>query len=624
MAIGKLKKGTKVTVEGDENPGTVYFVDEDYGDRVRLVPVKNPWGSGVDEPKKYVKVMSNAKFKVGDKVKFKNLFKPERGEETGVVTGYDTDGSVLIRDDDGIKVKASEKLVRLANSVRNARLKVGDRVKVTWNPDGQKKGIVGKTGELLRISSEGTALVDIDGHEYFTDRAYLTLANSVCNAKYVKGVKVVSPKGNVRGEIVGVRAIYQHGFKDEVFDVLLESGPREGEVMRSQRESEWEVVNSVRSTNAVVAKAMAMNASDPYLGEKLKLMIAHEAVSVSGGGKPSAGDVVFEYRGKKYYIGKDNAHMVKQFADAGLVKMVNSKQKNESEIKQIEKAIGRKLTDEEFWIVGDRIFDAGLYGGDREIKAIISELKAGKQLKSRSKNHVHNSVVAKALNAVACNAAYSNTLNFILRSVKPYMDRRIKGDQSWEYPKNVITVLRKVCDRAVMSAGRYDGKRPPHRIYSIECEKDGFKFMGNLIVTGLLHRDDPDDVSAFDEYDMTISLMYVGKAINAVRNAWADAPDAATAKRDIEQTVRKAAEIAKKRSGAKATYKMTPNDNFWCGYIELTFNTEEEAKKYNPYYLFDELGDNKSILPKWSWAISSFNYQKNGKVVKIFVGRLAT
>jgi hypothetical protein len=116
----------------------------------------------------------------------------------------------------------------------------------------------------------------------------------------------------------------------------------------------------------------------------------------------------------------------------------------------------------------------------------------------------------------------------------------------------------------------------------------------------------------------------VAKALNAVRNAWADAPDAATAKRDIEQTVRKAAEIAKKQSGAKATYKLTPNDSHWCGYIDLAFNTEEEAKKYNPYYLFNELGDNKSILPKWAWAISSFSYQKNGKVVKIFVGRLAT
>lgn len=122
----------------------------------------------------------------------------------------------------------------------------------------------------------------------------------------------------------------------------------------------------------------------------------------------------------------------------------------------------------------------------------------------------------KCGNAVVKNADYSNTLKFILDSVKPYMDKRLKGDSSWRYPMLVITVLRKVCDKAVMSAGRYDGKRPPHRIYDIECEKNGYKFQGNLIVTGLLHRDDIDDVSAFDEYDMTLSLMYAGKVANAV------------------------------------------------------------------------------------------------------------
>lgn len=119
------------------------------------------------------------------------------------------------------------------------------------------------------------------------------------------------------------------------------------------------------------------------------------------------------------------------------------------------------------------------------------------------------------------NAAYSSALKYILDSVKPYMDKRIKGDSSWRYPMLVITVLRKVCDKAIMSAGRYDGKRPPHRIYDIECVKDGFKFQGNLIITGLLHRDDPDDVSAFDEYDMTLSLMNVGKATNAVNAKFA-------------------------------------------------------------------------------------------------------
>lgn len=84
------------------------------------------------------------------------------------------------------------------------------------------------------------------------------ILNSVRNAKFVKGAKVVS-QGGTRGEIVRVRTIYQHGFEDEVFDVLLESGPRKGKVAHSQREGEWNIANSVRSTNAVVAKALAMN-----------------------------------------------------------------------------------------------------------------------------------------------------------------------------------------------------------------------------------------------------------------------------------------------------------------------------------------------------------------------------
>lgn len=116
-----------------------------------------------------------------------------------------------------------------------------------------------------------------------------------------------------------------------------------------------------------------------------------------------------------------------------------------------------------------------------------------------------------AANSAVANAAYSDALKIIMDSVKGYMDRRIKGDDAWKYPNFVITILRKVCDTATMSAGRYDGKRPPHRIYNVECTLRGYKFQGSLICTGLLHRDDPDDVSAFDEYDMTLSLMNVGK-----------------------------------------------------------------------------------------------------------------
>lgn len=120
--------------------------------------------------------------------------------------------------------------------------------------------------------------------------------------------------------------------------------------------------------------------------------------------------------------------------------------------------------------------------------------------------------------AKCANAAYSNVLKLIMDSVKPYLDKRLKGDMSWRYPMIVITILRKVCDTAIMSAGRYDNQRPKHRVYDVECSRDGLRFTGNLICTGLLHRDDPDDVSTFDEYDMTLSLAYAGKAPNSTSN----------------------------------------------------------------------------------------------------------
>ena len=122
-------------------------------------------------------------------------------------------------------------------------------------------------------------------------------------------------------------------------------------------------------------------------------------------------------------------------------------------------------------------------------------------------------------NTTVTNAAYSKTLEEIMSSVKPYLDKRFKGDQCWKWPMLVLTILRKVCDKAVMSAGKYDGKRPPHRVYDVECVKDGMRFTGNLICCALLARPAPDDVSAFDEYDMIMSLFYAGKAMNSVCNA---------------------------------------------------------------------------------------------------------
>lgn len=60
---------------------------------------------------------------------------------------------------------------------------------------------------------------------------------------------------------------------------------------------------------------------------KLQKMLKHEAISVAAGGNPATASkdaVHFEYRGKRYYVGKDSDHMVKQFEDAGLVKRVNA------------------------------------------------------------------------------------------------------------------------------------------------------------------------------------------------------------------------------------------------------------------------------------------------------------
>ena len=56
--------------------------------------------------------------------------------------------------------------------------------------------------------------------------------------------------------------------------------------------------------------------------EKLKLMLKNAAVSIDAGGRPSKDDVVFEYRHKMYYVGKDSEHMVQDFVDRGLVKRV--------------------------------------------------------------------------------------------------------------------------------------------------------------------------------------------------------------------------------------------------------------------------------------------------------------
>ena len=115
----------------------------------------------------------------------------------------------------------------------------------------------------------------------------------------------------------------------------------------------------------------------------------------------------------------------------------------------------------------------------------------------------------------------------------------------------------------------------------------------------------------------------VTKALNAcAKNGTIG--DLATVKRDIEQSLRKMADFATKFTGAKTTPSSALNDPMYSGYIELTFPTEEESANFNPYYLINKLGDDKSLLPRWAWGIYGFNYNRNGQTWRIKIGRFAT
>jgi hypothetical protein len=113
----------------------------------------------------------NAKFKAGDKVYVRWL---GSDEEYATVISYDPKGDFyIVRGEDGQLVRPKASLLVAANScgVRstipavNAALganavKPGDMVKVEWEYYADKKGIVGMTGEVLKISS-GIATVAI-------------------------------------------------------------------------------------------------------------------------------------------------------------------------------------------------------------------------------------------------------------------------------------------------------------------------------------------------------------------------------------------------------------------------------------------------------------------------------
>ena len=159
--------------------------------------------------------------------------------------------------------------------------------------------------------------------EYKIPKSEVWVNSTMKNASLKVGDKVRIKLAEHRGKIYTVKEVLQDWRNKNRIAGYILKGP-DGEKKRLDLAFLDTLQNSVYSSNPIVQNALKARNADPYLGEKLKLMLAHEAVSVSGGGKPSVDDVVFEHRGKKYYVGKDSAHMVKQFADARLVKMVNS------------------------------------------------------------------------------------------------------------------------------------------------------------------------------------------------------------------------------------------------------------------------------------------------------------
>lgn len=97
------------------------------------------------------------------------------------------------------------------------------------------------------------------------------------------------------------------------------------------------------------------------------------------------------------------------------------------------------------------------------------------------------------------------------------------------------------------------------------------------------------------------------------------------AQRDIEQAMRRLADIAARVSRSKASYRITSGNYNFVGYIDLSFKSTEDAEGFNPYSAISALRDAKSVLPTWSWGISGFNYERiSGDIWRIYIGWFST
>lgn len=109
-----------------------------------------------------------------------------------------------------------------------------------------------------------------------------------------------------------------------------------------------------------------------------------------------------------------------------------------------------------------------------------------------------------------------------------------------------------------------------------------------------------------------------GCTIQSVRVAEDSAED------DVRSSVASMANIARMKSGAKVSYKIT-NGSMHIAEIELEFSTPEEAKNYNYYNLFNEWqSSRKSILPKWAWGFGGYSVNVSGSKMKIHIAQFST
>ena len=284
-----------------------------------------------------------SKFKVGDEVEVIAVTSPNKGKR-GIIFKIDETNKtwpyrVRIGTDMN-NVYGEKELRKIANSnnpiVSNA-LKVinGKVVQVSLRYAGRMQhalqelarayGVrrLGSDSLVCGDNDEAEQIIDSLVKEYKIPKSEVWVNSTMKNASLKVGDKVRIKLAEHKGKIYTVKEVLQDWRNKNRIAGYILKGP-DGEKKRLDLAFLDTLQNSVYSSNPIVQNALKARNADPYLGEKLKLMLAHEAVSVSGGGKPSVDDVVFEHRGKKYYVGKDSAHMVKQFADAGLVKMVNS------------------------------------------------------------------------------------------------------------------------------------------------------------------------------------------------------------------------------------------------------------------------------------------------------------